>query len=210
RAQIRRAGPRDAERRVLYARASGRRVHSRAAFRRRRRRSADGWDALSAARRAALRAVPQPRSGHRAPTRPGATADAVRRALGSGRLVHGAEPERRHDDEVSLPGRRELDRAKGESRAVKTAPLTFLLERQNPDGGWPSQPGRSSNTEATAFAVLALRGLAAGDATRAGERGLRWLSERESPACSGFRIGSARTEAGRSARRRPRPRGPRE
>jgi hypothetical protein len=62
---------------------------------------------------------------------------------------------------------------------VKTAPLSLLLELQNPDGGWPSQPGRSSNTESTAFAVLALRALAAGDATGAGERGLRWLSERQ-------------------------------
>src|SRR4029453_11648485 len=35
--------------------------------------------------------------------------------------------------------------------------------------------------EATAFAVRALRGLAAGDATRAGERGLRWLSDRQRP-----------------------------
>lgn len=62
---------------------------------------------------------------------------------------------------------------------MKTAPLSLLLELQNPDGGWPSQPGRSSNTESTAFAVLALRALAAGDATGAGDRGLRWLSERQ-------------------------------
>jgi squalene cyclase len=64
---------------------------------------------------------------------------------------------------------------------VKTAALPFLLELQNPDGGWPSQAGRSSNTEATAFAALALGGLATGDATRAGDRGLRWLSDRQRP-----------------------------
>jgi Prenyltransferase and squalene oxidase repeat len=64
---------------------------------------------------------------------------------------------------------------------VKTAPLPFLLDMQNPDGGWPSQPGRSSNTEATAYALLALRAVAAGDRTRAGERGLRWLSDRRRP-----------------------------
>lgn len=64
---------------------------------------------------------------------------------------------------------------------MKTAPLPFLLEMQNPDGGWPSQPGRSSNTEATAFAVLALRAVATGVATRAGDRGLQWLSDRQRP-----------------------------
>jgi hypothetical protein len=64
---------------------------------------------------------------------------------------------------------------------VKTAALPLLLDRQNPDGGWPSQRGRVSNTEATAFAVLALSTLAAGDATRARERGERWLSERQRP-----------------------------
>ena len=64
---------------------------------------------------------------------------------------------------------------------MKTAPLPFLLDMQNPDGGWPSQAGRSSNTEATAYALLALRAVAAGDTTRAGERGLRWLSDRRRP-----------------------------
>jgi hypothetical protein len=64
---------------------------------------------------------------------------------------------------------------------VKMGPLTFLLELQNADGGWPSQRGRSSNTEATAFAVLALREHGTGAATRAGERGLRWLSDRQRP-----------------------------
>jgi squalene cyclase len=62
---------------------------------------------------------------------------------------------------------------------MKTAPLSLLLELQNPDGGWPSQRGRSSNTESTAFAVLALRALAAGDTTGAGARGVRWLSDRQ-------------------------------
>jgi Prenyltransferase and squalene oxidase repeat len=64
---------------------------------------------------------------------------------------------------------------------MKTTPLRLLLEIQNPDGGWPSQAGRSSNTEATAFAVLALRGLAASDSIRAGEHGSRWLSDRQRP-----------------------------
>lgn len=64
---------------------------------------------------------------------------------------------------------------------MKTVALPFLLELQNADGGWPSQAGRLSNTEATSFAALALRGLETGEATRAGERALRWLSDRQRP-----------------------------
>lgn len=49
--------------------------------------------------------------------------------------------------------------------------ITFLVEKQNPDGGWPYVRGVSW-TEPTAYAVMAL--LAAGE-NGAAEGGLRWL-----------------------------------
>lgn len=57
----------------------------------------------------------------------------------------------------------------------------LLLELQNRDGGWPSHPGRSSNTEATSLAVLALRGLGHRDARHAAGCGLQWLAARQRP-----------------------------
>jgi hypothetical protein len=49
--------------------------------------------------------------------------------------------------------------------------ISFLVERQNPDGGWPYVRGVSW-TEPTAYAVMAA--LAVGE-NAAAERGLRWL-----------------------------------
>lgn len=49
----------------------------------------------------------------------------------------------------------------------------MLMECQNPDGGWPYQPGGPSWTEPTAYALMAL--VACGPAGATFERGLRWL-----------------------------------
>ncbi len=54
---------------------------------------------------------------------------------------------------------------------------TDLKSAQNPDGGWGAEPGRMSNTEATALAALAL-----GHAEPSGasaRRGLEWLAARQ-------------------------------
>jgi hypothetical protein len=54
--------------------------------------------------------------------------------------------------------------------------LERLLGAQNPDGGWGATPGRTSNTEATALAVLALRERESPGTHRAVERGGSWLT----------------------------------
>jgi hypothetical protein len=59
--------------------------------------------------------------------------------------------------------------------------VRLLLELQNRDGGWPSQPARSSNTEATSLAVLALDRLDHADAEHARGGGQRWLADRQRP-----------------------------
>jgi len=52
-----------------------------------------------------------------------------------------------------------------------------LRAAQNQDGGWGAEPGRTSNTEATALAVLALaQAEASGAPVR---RGLEWLAARQ-------------------------------
>lgn len=51
---------------------------------------------------------------------------------------------------------------------------SFLLSSQNADGGWGSEPGRPSSTEATALSLLALPGHA-GPSGRA----LEWLRSRQ-------------------------------
>ncbi len=51
-----------------------------------------------------------------------------------------------------------------------------LLALQNPDGGWGSEHGRQSNTEATAYALMALNsGQEAPDVQPHVQRGLSWL-----------------------------------
>jgi len=59
------------------------------------------------------------------------------------------------------------------------AAVQFLLETQNPDGGWGAEKGRQSNTEATSMVILALSTIRD---TSLGERiskGLNWLTTRQ-------------------------------
>ncbi len=56
-------------------------------------------------------------------------------------------------------------------------PIETLLERQNPDGGWPYTHG-GSWTEPTVYAILAL--LAAGKSDAA-DRGMRWIVSARRP-----------------------------
>lgn len=57
----------------------------------------------------------------------------------------------------------------------------FLASTQRRDGGWGSYPGRSSATEPTAMAVLALSTLISGSARSSVVRGLRWLRAGQRP-----------------------------
>jgi hypothetical protein len=54
-----------------------------------------------------------------------------------------------------------------------------LVDSQNPDGGWGSQMGRTSCTEVTALATLALGRLDATDARMSAAHGVRWLGARQ-------------------------------
>lgn len=66
-------------------------------------------------------------------------------------------------------------------RAKERPPLAAaLLAAQSTDGGWATEPGKRSNTEATALAILAL-GTASGPALSALERGLVWLVKHQRP-----------------------------
>jgi hypothetical protein len=66
-------------------------------------------------------------------------------------------------------------------RALAEALIEGLRHAQNADGGWPSQPGRRSNTEITALAVLALQPAADLAASALLERGVAWLVPRQRP-----------------------------
>jgi hypothetical protein len=59
------------------------------------------------------------------------------------------------------------------------AAIDFLLTAQNPDGGWGACQGKRSNTEATAFAHLALRTIRDRSLTASIDRGLNWLIKRQ-------------------------------
>jgi squalene cyclase len=59
--------------------------------------------------------------------------------------------------------------------------IKFLLEAQNPDGGWGATHGRKSNTEATALSLLALRNSSIATTTGVVEKGLAWLVGRQHP-----------------------------
>jgi hypothetical protein len=67
-------------------------------------------------------------------------------------------------------------------RAKKRPPLTeALLATQDADGGWGAEPGKRSNTEATALAVLALGSSPGSAAAAALRRGLAWLVDHQRP-----------------------------
>ena len=54
--------------------------------------------------------------------------------------------------------------------------VRLLLDQQNADGGWGAVRGRGSNTESTAFAVMALECLERKEFRRSIQSGLIWLS----------------------------------
>ena len=54
--------------------------------------------------------------------------------------------------------------------------VRLLLDQQNADGGWGAVRGRVSNTESTAFAVMALECLQRKEFRRSIQSGLIWLS----------------------------------
>src|SRR5437660_6199749 len=53
--------------------------------------------------------------------------------------------------------------------------VRVLLSEQNSDGGWGALKGKVSNTECTAFAVMALQSLQGKESTRSVQAGLSWL-----------------------------------
>lgn len=57
----------------------------------------------------------------------------------------------------------------------------FLVASQNPDGGWGGRRGQTSNAEATALALVALRQLPAPDQAQRLARGVDWLERRQRP-----------------------------
>lgn len=61
---------------------------------------------------------------------------------------------------------------------IETA-VQFLLKTQNPDGGWGSEKERRSNTEATAFAIMALSSLGDRSLVKSIDQGLNWLTHRQ-------------------------------
>lgn len=65
------------------------------------------------------------------------------------------------------------------TRPVMNPAQTQLLGSQNADGGWGAGPGGPSATEATALAVMALRGTEDTAAALATDRGLVWLRRRQ-------------------------------
>ena len=57
--------------------------------------------------------------------------------------------------------------------------MVFLLDSQNPDGGWPYQRGGLSWTEPTAYALLAV--MATGSISEPVARGIAWLRAAQLP-----------------------------
>jgi hypothetical protein len=56
---------------------------------------------------------------------------------------------------------------------------TLLMTGQNPDGGWGAVPGKKSNTEVTALALLALRSAAKSESDPAVQKAKSWLIGRQ-------------------------------
>ena len=59
--------------------------------------------------------------------------------------------------------------------------VDFLITSQNSDGGWGAVPGKDSQTEATAFALLGLNTVQGGKGTAGVTHGLRWLATQQRP-----------------------------
>jgi len=67
-------------------------------------------------------------------------------------------------------------------RAKDRPPLTAaLVAAQDADGGWGAEPGKRSNTEATALAILALGSASDAGSPSALRRGLTWLADHQRP-----------------------------
>ena len=78
---------------------------------------------------------------------------------------------------------------------MKEQATRFLVRTQNPDGGWGSQPGKQSNTESTAFALLALSALGEKTLNKSVGQGLSWLANNQNkngsfPFTAGLKQGS--------------------
>jgi hypothetical protein len=58
--------------------------------------------------------------------------------------------------------------------------LRLLLDRQNSDGGWGAVKGKGSNTESTAFAVMALESLQQKELASRVLLGVNWLTRHQS------------------------------
>jgi Prenyltransferase and squalene oxidase repeat len=59
------------------------------------------------------------------------------------------------------------------------AAIQFLMEVQNPDGGWGAGKGKRSNTEATSIATLALSTVGDASLEEKISRGVNWLTARQ-------------------------------
>jgi len=59
------------------------------------------------------------------------------------------------------------------------AALQFLVDTQNPDGGWGAGKGKQSNTEATSIATLALSAVGDASLEEKVSRGVNWLTARQ-------------------------------
>jgi len=57
--------------------------------------------------------------------------------------------------------------------------IDFLLKSQNTDGGWGTVPGKRSQTEATALAILGLHAVKDNVTAQSLGRGLHWLIEQQ-------------------------------
>ena len=64
---------------------------------------------------------------------------------------------------------------RNKSSDTMKAAIDLLLGAQNEDGGWGSVKGKHSNTEATAFALMALKSMEKEKFNRQVTAGLNWL-----------------------------------